>query len=64
MEITLTLGSMYATDTYDIKGIEEKDDSIVVHWQVHPNGHIYTDIRKDTIIQWYHEYAGGNTSLT
>lgn len=60
MNIHLTLGPKYSVDTNDIQGILDNADNIRIHWKAYPGGmHVYTDITKDTLIEWYEQYAGG-----
>ena len=62
MKINLTIGPKHASDVTDIQNIEEKDNSILVHWKAYPGGaHVYTDIQKDVIKEWYEKYGGGST---
>lgn len=61
MKINLNIGPKTANES-NISGITEKENSIVVHWRGQPGGaHMYTEIQKQTLADWYQRYAGGVT---
>lgn len=63
MKIKVTIGRKQAVDTDDIQEIVENENSITVHWKVNPGGaHVYTEIQKQTLADWYEQYGGGTPS--
>ena len=50
---------VFATSDSLIRKIEEKEDSIMVTFKARPNSSVRVNIKKDTIVDWYEQYAGG-----
>lgn len=55
------LDNVYVTDDSLIRNIEENEDDIVVTFKARPSASVKVTIKKDTILEWNDDYAGGAT---